>query len=113
MLQLYGKRYYLSAEEINTSIFGSSLRTRELGPTLSYRLHQIFVSILFVNFNESQQHDQNSWNDRSRAREMITFSYIQRKENRWLLVNDLDREMEILFIDLLVVLYSYLLNDER
>lgn len=33
--------------------------------------------------------------------------YIQRKENRWLLVKDLDREMETLFIDLLVILYSY------
>lgn len=43
-------RYYLSAEGINTSLSGSSSRTRELDPISSYRLHQIFVSILFVKY---------------------------------------------------------------
>lgn len=33
------------------------------------------------------------------------FSYIQRKENRWLLVKGLDKEMETLFIDFLVILH--------
>lgn len=55
-------------------------------------------------------------NDRSRAREVDAFSYIQKKENRWLLTKDLDREMEtlLLFIDLLCTCYSLLMfNDDR
>lgn len=39
-------RYYLLAEGINTYLFGGSLRTRELDPIFTYKLHQIFVSIL-------------------------------------------------------------------